>query len=111
MATATTRFHDPSALAEAVYKRLRAMPWSERQRFRMMGVGYTNELLGDEQGKRAVRVQARFINNAMKATLHGAAVSDALEDGRVGSDPVNDEPDRYWDDRCRELARARRLES
>jgi hypothetical protein len=67
------------------YERLRAMPWSERQRFRMMGVGYTNELLGDEQGKRAARVQARFINNAMKATLHGAVVSDALEDGRVVS--------------------------
>ncbi len=69
----------------AFYERLRVMPWPERQRFRMMGVGYTNELFGDEQGKRRARVQARFINNVMKATLHGAAVSDALEDGRVVS--------------------------
>src|SRR6185369_7765341 len=35
--------------------------------------------------KRRARVKARFINNAMMATLLGAVVSDALEDGRVVS--------------------------
>ncbi len=63
------------------YERLRAMPKAERQRFRMMAVSYTNELFGDEQAKRAARVQARFINNAMKATLRGAVISDAIAGG------------------------------
>src|SRR5205823_2214391 len=33
--------------------------------------------------KRLARVDARFVNNAMMATLIGAAVSDGLEDGQV----------------------------
>jgi len=35
--------------------------------------------------KRAARVKARFINNAMMATLLGDVISDALEDGQVVS--------------------------
>ncbi|MBK1732408.1 acetyl-CoA hydrolase/transferase C-terminal domain-containing protein [Thiococcus pfennigii] len=69
----------------AFYERLRAMPKAERQRFRMMAVSFTNELFGDEEGKRAARVGARFINSAMKATLRGAIVSDAVEGGGVVS--------------------------
>src|SRR6266566_3684464 len=42
-------------------------------------------LYGDEAGKRRARVKARFVNNAMMATLLGAAISDALENGQVVS--------------------------
>jgi hypothetical protein len=48
-----------------------------------MPISFTNELYGDEEKKRAARVDARFVNNAMMATLLGAAVSDGLEGGRV----------------------------
>ena len=37
------------------------------------------------RSKRAARVDARFINSTMMATLLGAAVSDGLEDGQVVS--------------------------
>ena len=49
----------------------------------MMPVSFTNALYGDEEAKRRARVDARFVNNAMMATLMGAAVSDGLEDGQV----------------------------
>jgi hypothetical protein len=51
----------------------------------MMPVSFTNELYGDEDLKRRARVEARFVNNAMMATLMGAAISDGLEDGQVVS--------------------------
>jgi hypothetical protein len=51
----------------------------------MMPVSFTNELYGDEATKRAARVDARFINSTMMATLLGAAVSDGLDDGQVVS--------------------------
>ena len=51
----------------------------------MMPVSFTNELYGDEDAKRRARVDARFVNNAMMATLLGAAVSDGLENGQVVS--------------------------
>lgn len=51
----------------------------------MTRIGYSNHLYGDERLKRAQRPHARFVNSAMMATLLGAAVSDALEDGRVVS--------------------------
>jgi hypothetical protein len=50
-----------------------------------MPVSFTNELYGDEDAKRRARVDARFVNNAMIATLMGAAVSDGLENGQVVS--------------------------
>jgi hypothetical protein len=51
----------------------------------MKAVSFVNELYGNEESKRRSRVKGRFINNAMMATLLGAVVSDALEDGRVVS--------------------------
>lgn len=69
----------------AFYRRLRALPREHRARFRMSPVSFTNTLTGAQALKRLQRRDARFVNNAMMATLLGAAVSDALEDGRVVS--------------------------
>jgi hypothetical protein len=51
----------------------------------MMPVSFTNEIYGEEDKKRRARVDARFVNNAMMATLMGAAISDGLENGQVVS--------------------------
>lgn len=68
------------------YAALRDMPLEERAKFRMTEVGFVNELHGADFDKRvADRKGARFVNNAMIATLLGAVTSDALEDGRVVS--------------------------
>src|SRR6201996_1940814 len=67
------------------YRALREMRPSEIARIQMMPVSFTNELYGDEDAKRRARVEARFVNNAMMATLLGAAISDGLEDGQVVS--------------------------
>ncbi len=67
------------------YDRLKAMPEDQRADFDMTAVSFTNALYGDEPQKRADRVHARFINNAMKADVLGAAQSDTLGDGRVVS--------------------------
>jgi acyl-CoA hydrolase len=70
---------------QAFYRALREMPEAKLDRLRMTSVQFTNALYGDEDGKRRARVKARFVNNAMMATLMGAAISDGLEDGRVVS--------------------------
>jgi acyl-CoA hydrolase len=70
---------------KSFYRALREMTASQIARIQMMPVSFTNELYGDEDIKRRDRVDARFINNAMMATLMGAAVSDGLEDGQVVS--------------------------
>ncbi|MGV8998234.1 MAG: acetyl-CoA hydrolase/transferase C-terminal domain-containing protein [Parvibaculaceae bacterium] len=70
---------------KSFYKTLREMDSTLLSKLRMSAVSFTNDLYGDEDLKRGQRVKARFINNAMMATLLGAAVSDALEDGRVVS--------------------------
>jgi hypothetical protein len=70
---------------KAFYKRLREMPPADLAKIQMTAVSFTNELYGDENGKRAARMGARFVNSAMMATLMGAVVSDGLEDGRVVS--------------------------
>lgn len=67
------------------YRRLNAMSDEERNRFQMTSVSFTNQLYIDEAEKRAARVKACFINNAMKATLLGAVISDGLENGAVVS--------------------------
>lgn len=67
------------------YERLRKMPREKLAKLRMSAVSFTNELYGDEPAKKSARVRARFLNNAMMATLLGAIVSDGLEDGRVVS--------------------------
>ena len=70
---------------KSFYRALREMPSEQIAQIRMMPVSFTNELYGDEVAKRRARVDARFINNVMIATLMGAAVSDGLEDGQVVS--------------------------
>jgi hypothetical protein len=70
---------------KSFYRSLREMQGEQIARIQMMPVSFTNELYGDEDSKRAARVDARFVNNAMMATLMGAAVSDGLEDGQVVS--------------------------
>jgi acyl-CoA hydrolase len=71
--------------SRAFYRALQEMPQAELAKLRMGAVSYVNELYGDEAAKRRARVKARFINNAMMATLLGAVVSDALENGQVVS--------------------------
>jgi hypothetical protein len=70
---------------KSFYRALCEMPPEEIARIQMMPVSFTNELYGDEDSKRRARVDARFVNNAMMATLLGAAISDGLEDGQVVS--------------------------
>jgi hypothetical protein len=70
---------------QSFYKALREMSSEQLAKIQMMPVSFTNELYGDEAAKRSARVDARFINNAMIATLMGAAISDGLEDGQVVS--------------------------
>ena len=70
---------------KAFYKALREMPDAMRAKLQMVAVSFTNELYGDEAAKIAARTGARFINNAMMATLTGAVVSDGLADGSVVS--------------------------
>ncbi|MDP1585945.1 MAG: acetyl-CoA hydrolase/transferase C-terminal domain-containing protein [Bradyrhizobium sp.] len=70
---------------KSFYRALREMAPDRIARIQMMPVSFTNELYGDEVVKRRARVDARFINNAMMATLMGAAISDGLEDGQVVS--------------------------
>jgi hypothetical protein len=70
---------------KSFYRALREMKGEQIARIQMMPVSFTNELYGDEDSKRAARVDARFVNNAMMATLMGAAVSDGLENGQVVS--------------------------
>ena len=70
---------------KSFYRALREMPPDQIARIQMMPVSFTNEIYGEEEQKRRARVDARFINNTMMATLLGAAVSDGLDDGQVVS--------------------------
>jgi acyl-CoA hydrolase len=68
------------------YAALRDLPESERRQFSMCGVGFINQLYGENQDlKIAQRRHGRFINSTMMVTLLGAAISDGLEDGRAVS--------------------------
>ncbi len=70
----------------AFYAALCALPESERRLFDMRGVGYINQLYGEDFSLRvAQRGHARFVNTTMMLTTLGAAVSDGLDDGRVVS--------------------------
>jgi acyl-CoA hydrolase len=71
--------------SRAFYRALREMPDAELAKLRMGPVSFVNELYGDEAAKRRARVKARFVNNAMMATLLGAVISDALDNGQVVS--------------------------
>jgi hypothetical protein len=70
---------------QSFYRALRQMTPERLKRIQMMPVSFTNQLYGDEAGKRRARVDARFVNNAMMATLMGAVISDGLESGQVVS--------------------------
>jgi acyl-CoA hydrolase len=70
----------------AFYAALSALPESERRLFDMRGVGFINQLYGEDLALRvAQRCHARFVNTTMMLTTLGAAVSDGLADGRVVS--------------------------
>jgi hypothetical protein len=70
---------------KSFYRALREMSPDQIERIQMMPVSFTNEIYGEEDSKRAARVEARFVNNAMMATLMGAAISDGLDNGQVVS--------------------------
>src|SRR5713226_8558352 len=70
---------------KSFYRALREMTAGQIARIQMMPVSFTNELYGDEDLKRRARVDARFVNNAMMATLMGSVISDGLENGQVVS--------------------------
>ncbi|MGH8187386.1 MAG: acetyl-CoA hydrolase/transferase C-terminal domain-containing protein [Steroidobacteraceae bacterium] len=71
---------------KAFYAALRDLPPAERRLFAMRAISFVNELYGHEwELKCAQRRHARFINTTMMVTGLGAAVSDALADGRVVS--------------------------
>jgi hypothetical protein len=70
---------------KSFYRALREMTPGQLGRIQMMPVSFTNQLYGDEELKRRARVDARFVNNAMMATLMGAVISDGLENGQVVS--------------------------
>src|SRR5882757_3873512 len=70
---------------KSFYRALREMTPAQLARIQMMPVSFTNELYGDEDLKRRARTDARFVNNAIMATLTGAAISDGLENGQVVS--------------------------
>jgi len=65
---------------------LREMPESEKNGIGMTRISHINELYGgNETLERLQRRDARFYNTRMMTTVLGAATSDALEDGSVGS--------------------------
>ncbi len=71
--------------SRAFYRTLREMPHDIIQKFGMTSISFVNELYGDEAKKRRARTNARFLNDAMMATLLGDVISDGLEDGRIVS--------------------------
>ena len=85
-ATACSSTRASSSDRKAFYAGLRELPAEQRRLFAMRGISFVNELYGHEwELKCAQRRHARFVNTTMMVTGLGAAVSDALEDGRVVS--------------------------
>jgi hypothetical protein len=70
---------------KSFYRALREMAPEALARIQMVAVSFTNQLYGDETAKTAARIDARFVNNAMMATLMGAVISDGLDNGQVVS--------------------------
>jgi acyl-CoA hydrolase len=71
--------------SRAFYRALRDMPAETAAKFGMTSISFVNEIYHDEEKKRRARVKARFLNDAMMASLLGDVVSDGLEDGRIVS--------------------------
>src|SRR5579862_6066628 len=71
--------------SRAFHRSLREMPREIVKKFGMTSISFVNELYGNEERKRAARKNARFLNDAMMATLLGDVISDGLEDGRIVS--------------------------
>ncbi len=72
--------------SQALYDWLAALPPEQARGLRMTRISHVNQLYGGfEALERAQRRDARFFNTCMMATALGAAVSDALADGRVVS--------------------------
>ncbi len=68
------------------YDWLRQLPADQGRAIGMRRISEINQFRsGDETLQRLQRRQARFFNSCMMATALGAAVSDALDDGRVVS--------------------------
>jgi len=71
--------------SRAFYRALRDMPAETAAKFCMTSISFVNDIYHDEDKKRRARLKARFLNDAMMATLLGDVVSDGLEDGRIVS--------------------------
>ncbi|MDX1711266.1 MAG: acetyl-CoA hydrolase/transferase C-terminal domain-containing protein [Rhodovibrionaceae bacterium] len=69
----------------AFYQTLRELSEETRTAINMTGVHFINSLHGQETLKTLQRRKATFINSAMKVSLHGAVISDTLEDYKVVS--------------------------
>ena len=67
------------------YRALRELPPERARQIQMKAVSFTNEIFDEGDAKRKARVDARFVNSTMMATLLGAAISDGLDDGRIVS--------------------------
>lgn len=68
------------------YQWLRSLPDDECRAIGMRRISEINQLYGGNEAlERLQRRDARFFNSCMMATALGAAVSDALDDGRVVS--------------------------
>jgi len=65
------------------YRTLAALDKRLHKKISMMPVSYVNQLYGDEWEKRRARLDARFVNSAIIATLMGDVVSDGTENGQV----------------------------
>jgi acyl-CoA hydrolase len=71
--------------SRAFYQALRDMPAATAAKFCMTSIAFVNDIYHDEDEKRSARVKARFLNDAMMATVLGDVISDGLDDGRVVS--------------------------
>jgi acyl-CoA hydrolase len=71
--------------SDRLYAGLRRLSPERRRHIAMTRISFVNTLFGEEARKRRQRVNARFVNETMMATALGAAISDALGDGRVVS--------------------------
>jgi acyl-CoA hydrolase len=72
--------------SKALYAWLRALSPERRAGIGMTRISHINELYGGQETlERLQRREARFFNTCMMTTVFGAAVSDALADGRVVS--------------------------